>query len=365
MRKLHTLFWLPGDYSLVPSGSIATVPHDPGVNDALGGIDAAFLAARGLRIIVMLPVGSSDLSNPDGYVARLTALKATLAAKGITPWAISLGDEMFDVCNYGARLSWPVFAGMTRPHEDMRARKQLLYPRLSRLYTLTKTAFPTIPTLQVETMFCSTDVNEGYWHPLCPDADIAAVDPYLWSDGCPWLGTGPLTAQSPVEKFGKEVMWLTAGGGNPLGITGAFGYGKPVVLIGQVFRDVINSPWHTLPTPAQSRWYFEWGVSQPQIIGLGWYSIASVPGLSIGLDQLPAHLAMVRGTMAEMAAGTPVADPLPSAAPAPVPVPAPTVLTPTTPTPAAPVTTLCTIAVRSDHTLVITGANGRVQTVTV
>ena len=311
MRKLHSIFWLPGDYSMVSPGSIVTVPHDPGVNDPLSGLTAAFLSERGLRIIVMLPIDSAALSNTENYATRLNELKATLAAKGITPWAISLGDEAFDACN-NAMLSWPCFAGMARPSEDMAARKAWLFPRLSRLFTLTKQAFPTVPTMQVETMFCEDNANAGLWHPLCPDADIVAVDPYLWTDGCPWLGSGPLTPTTGADpKFGMEVAWLVAGtpAGHPLNISGAFGYGKPVVLVGQAFRDLAGQ-WRQLPTPAQSRWYFEWGVSQPQIIGLGWYAVSSVPGLSVGLDSLPEHLAMVRGCVAEMSVGTPVAAPV-------------------------------------------------------
>jgi len=345
VRRLHPIFWLPGDYSMVPPGSIVTVPHDPGVNDALSGIDRDFLESRGLRALVQLPVTSAELANPDNYKARLFALNVTLSRKGIVPWAISLGDEMFDVCNYGERLQWPCFAGMTRPNEDMQRRKEWMYPRLQRLYALAKQVFPRVPSMQIETLFNEDRSNVGLWHPDC-GADILAVDPYLWEDGCPWLGTGPLTPTTTADpKFGMEVTWLLRGAPASfhLRITGATARNKPVVLVAQAFHD-IEGQWRQLPTPEQMTWYHHIAQATDGVIGLGFYGIQSVPGVSVGLDQLPAHYAAMRGVLSEMATGTYVPDPLPSYPPA----------QPPTPPPAVP-----TIA-----SVTITWSDGFVQTVT-
>lgn len=331
MRKLHNIFWLPGDHSLVPEGSIIAIPHDPGHNDSLSGIDQAYLTDRGLRVLVLLPYSSDELSNPASYVTRLNAFKAVLQARGITPWAISLGDEAFDVCNSPSMLAWPCFAGMTRPIEDMTARKQWLQPRLTQLFALTKQVFPSIPTMQVETMYSEDTTNIGLWHPDC-GADIRGIDPYLWTDGCGWLGTAPLTPTTPASpKFGMEVGWLCTG--TPAGflhtVTGAFAGNKPVVLIAQAFHDLAGQ-WRQLPTVAQMRWYHEWGNGQAPIIGMGWYGIKTIPGLSVGLDSLPEHYAAVLGMIAEMATGTPVPDPVAAGAPPPVVVPpSPPVVPPT------------------------------------
>jgi hypothetical protein len=357
VRKLHSIFWLPGDYSLVPAGSIVTVPHDPGVNDPLAGIDGAFLADRGLKAIVQLPITSNELLNAGLFRLRVEALRDTLRRKRIVPWAISVGDEAFDSINNGW-LSWPCFGGFRRPSEDMLDRKTWAYPRIKALYAEVTRAFPAVPTMQVETRINEDRSNVGLWYPDC-GADILAIDAYLWADGCPWLKTEPLTATTgPDPKFGREVAWMCVG--TPPGfvprLTGAFASKKPVVLIAPTFHD-LSGTWRTLPTNKQIRWYYEWGVSQPQVIGLGFYAVQSVPGQSVGLDRLPETYAGVRQMLAEMSGGEPVADPVPVGA---VVVPAPS-----TPGPAPTATTICTIAVKDNKTLVITSADGRVQTVAV
>ena len=369
LPKKHTLFWLPGDYSLAPRGSIVNVYHDPGMNDPLSGLTGDFLAARDLRIVVNLPVDNAALVNPDSYATRLEILRATLLNRNLTSkvWAILVGDEEFDRCNYGARLSWPVYAGMTRESEDMQARKMLLHERLSRLFTLTKQAFPTIPTMQMETMYCKATGNVGLWHPLCDNADIAGVDPYMPTDGWAWMpGSSSLTPTTPASPYYEmNCGWFVVGtpAGYQFNISGAYGYDRPVVVINQAFHDLApTSPWRQLPSTSQIRWPFERFVNESRVIGIGYYGLTSVPGEAECLDQLPQHYATILGTLAEMAGGVPVPDPvarpLSGAAPTPAPTPAPPTPPPTTPT------LVCRTDVYSDGSVKVTWPSGVYKTVT-
>jgi hypothetical protein len=364
MRRLHHITYLPGDYSGCPPGSIVTVVDDPD-NRQLDGIDGAFLASRGLRALVMATARERELVDPAQFDTHLVALQTKLAAKGITPWAIALGDEWFDLVNHPRMVGWSCFEGMRQIEGDMRRRKQWLYPRLQELFRRLKAHFPAIPTVQVETKINEDQASgAGLWYPDC-GADVLAIDAYLWADGASWLGTSPLTPDSPVEKFGREVAWMLTG--TPAGfqprITGAFAQGKPVILVAQAFHDVAGG-WRTLPTVRQLQWYWEYAVNTPQIVGWAVYAWSSVPGLSVGLDQLPAHAAAVAAMYQQMQSWPAVPDPSPGAV-APAPAPDPTTPVPPAPTTPALPSTLCTIAVRSDRTLVITAADGRVQTVAV
>lgn len=347
MRKLDWIYYRPGDFALIPRDSVVVLQDRA---DELDAVDGAFLAARGLRAIVYMGCGEDRLHAPSKYDVYLAALKDKLARKGIVPYGLMIEEEWHDRVNNPADVGgWASFRGL-----DPWQKKTWLRDRLATLVDRVHAAFPGVPVIAVEMRWNeSRAAGPDLWYPDF-GADILGLDSYLYAKGWSRYGTPPLKPEKTSEqltKFGMEVSWSLHG--SPDGKnTGALSRGKPVILVAQAFRDRDAAlTWGTAPGAAQLRWWFELAQSFPRVMGLAWFAVASAPSI-IGLDAMPDLRAAVEQLRAEND-GAP-AQPAPApAAPAPTQPPAPT-----------PATTLCTIAVRSDNTLVITSASGHVQTVT-
>jgi len=320
MRKLDLIYYRPGDYSLVPNGSIVVLSD----NDQLDNADGAMLASRNIRVCVLTADNETYALNPDAWMSYLAGLRAKIQRKGLTLAGVMVSEEWWDRVNAPDVMSWGCMAGL-----DMWQRKRKLLPLVRRMVAQAKVAFQGTPIVGVESRWNENEASgAGLWYPYY-DTDIVGLDAYLSGKGFDWLGTPPLrsgTDGAMLEKFGKEVTWMLTG--SPDGrVTGALKIGRPVWLVAQAFYYQGGEPWSVAPDPNQLQWWWHIAQGHAGVTGLGFFCCQSAPGV-VGLDALPALALSVASIVREngmspVVAPTPVPVPTPAPTPAPVPTPPP------------------------------------------
>lgn len=313
------LFYRPGDYSLIPNGSVVVLSD----NEQLESADGAMLAARGIKVCVLTADNEQYALNADAWMSYLAGLRAKIQRKGLTLWGIMPSEEWWDRINTPGVMAWSCFRAMARVAEDMQARKTFLLPHLKRMVAQVKVAFPGVPVVTVEARWNeNTASGPGLWYPDY-GGDVIGLDAYMSTQGFDFGGglrTPPLRAgtdRQMLDKFGVEVTWMLRGW--PDGrVTGALRLGKPVLLVAQTFRDRPDGAmWSMPPKPEHLQWWHDIS-GDPQVKALGFFCVESAPSV-IGLDGMPDLMAKVESIARAIGAAPAPVTPTPAPAPAPTP----------------------------------------------
>jgi len=262
-------------------------------NEELASLDGAALAVLGLSPIIYCACNNENFTNPATFDCYLADLQRRLVLKGITPLAMMVEEEWYDRINGPDVGGWPCFSNM-----DPWLRKMLIRDRLTTFYGMIKARWPWCYTVAVESKW-NDDGNWGVllWYPP-PVVDVLGCDPYLHAHGWPPMGTPPLVPDDTPEmrqKFDLEIGAVVKGYHFADGREwrGAASYGKPLMLVGQGFKD--RDPagmWSVAPSGVQLGWWYSLACSTPSVVGLGWFCVRSAPSV-IGLDGLPEQAAAV------------------------------------------------------------------------
>lgn len=226
-----------------------------------------------------LLVRESDLRGYIDFVGRY------MDERGLVPTAVAFGEEW-----YLSRSSrrWQMFEGL-----DDFGWADALKAKVDAAHVLMKERWPNALSIQIEPWFTTYKGSNGAYYMPPYDVDVLALDAFLFAHGTQHWGTQgmPLLPDSPYQKFHLEVGRL---------YEHAATYGKPLVMIPQVFKEPQLDGNHGIaPTAAQLRWWFELAQKLPSVVAIGWFGLGSSPWFE-GLDSNPELRAEVVRELREM-----------------------------------------------------------------